>query len=87
MSDYTSEDAREDLALLRAEHNPEAAQRIAAHLESVQARLEAAERVCVAAAEIAAPTVKRDVMQHRMTRFLRTLAEWREEQGEREQKG
>jgi hypothetical protein len=39
-----------------------------------------AERVCEAAAEVAAPTLKHDLMQQRQTRFLRALAEWREAQ-------
>jgi hypothetical protein len=80
MADYTSDDARRDLDLLRERSGEDAVDRLAVHIEQLEARAESAERVCLAAAEVAAPTVKRDLMQQRQTRFLRALAEWRERQ-------
>jgi len=78
VTDYTSDDARRDLDSLREQTGSDSIDRLAAHLARLEARAESAERVCEAAAEVAAPTVKRDLMQHRTTRFLRALAEWRE---------
>ncbi|PKQ16839.1 MAG: hypothetical protein CVT67_03495 [Actinobacteria bacterium HGW-Actinobacteria-7] len=80
MADYTAQDAQRDLDLLRAQAPGESVEYLAEYIERLEARTEAAERVCRAAAEVAAPTVKRDLMQHRQTRFLRELAEWREMQ-------
>ena len=76
--EYDAEDAKRDLDLLgRKATDAEAANRLAEYIGQLEARAASAERVCFAAAEVAAPTVKRDLMQQRQTRFLRALAEWR----------
>ncbi|MEI7813758.1 MAG: hypothetical protein WCJ13_03075 [Coriobacteriia bacterium] len=80
MADYSADDAKRDLDLLKERADPDAADRLATFIDQLEARAQAAERVCAAAAEVAAPTVKRDLMQQRQTRFLRALAEWREAQ-------
>ena len=80
MADYSADDAKRDLDSLRKHADPDAANRLAAFIDQLEARAQSAERVCAAAAEVAAPTVKRDLMQQRQTRFLRALAEWRETQ-------
>jgi ribosome-binding ATPase YchF (GTP1/OBG family) len=80
MGDYTAEDAERDLDFLRAETADDSVGRLAEYIERLEARAESAERVCEAAAEVAAPSVKRDLMQQRQTRFLLALAEWRETQ-------
>ena len=78
--DYTADDARRDLDHLREQSDADSVDRISSYVERIEVRVQSAERVCVAAAEVAAPTVKRDLMQQRQTRFLRALAEWRAEQ-------
>ena len=77
MSGYTADDARRDLAILRESADADTSQRLADYIARIEARAESAETVCVAAVEISSPTVKRDQMQQRQTRFLRALAEWR----------
>jgi DNA-binding transcriptional regulator YbjK len=77
---YTAHEARRDLDHLRQQTGAESVNRLAEYLESLEARAVSAERVCVAAAEVVAPSAKRDLVQQRQTRFLRALAEWREAQ-------
>jgi hypothetical protein len=80
MDDYCADDARRDLDRLREHADAECVDRLAAYVERLEGRVVSAERVCEAAAEVAAPTLKHDLMQQRQTRFLRALAEWREAQ-------
>lgn len=77
---YTTDDARLDLEHLRDPAGGESVERLAACIERLETRAEGAERVCEAAAEMIAPSAKRDLFQQRQTRFLQALAEWRETQ-------
>lgn len=54
VADYTADDARRDLDLLREQTGLDSVNRLAAHIERLEARAEAAERVCEAAAEMVA---------------------------------
>jgi len=78
MADYTADDAKQDLDLLRSQGSGLAVDRLGGYVERLEARALAAERVCEAAVEVIAPSVKGDPMQQRQTRYLRALAEWRE---------
>jgi hypothetical protein len=77
VAEYSTEDARLDLAILREQANPESAGRLGDYLATLETRTESAERVCRAAAEMIAPSSKRDTFQQRQTAFLQALAEWR----------
>ncbi len=77
MADYCAEDARRDLESLRLQPSADPAARLGEYLEALEARAQSAERVCSAAAEMIAPSSKRDTFQQRQTAFLQALAEWR----------
>ena len=79
MAEYSANDARRDLKLLSELTADDSVNRLAKYTDWLEARAESAERVCEAAAEVV-PSVKRDLVQQRQTRFLRALAEWREAQ-------
>ena len=81
MTAYTAENARADLNVLAiaagSDTDREAADRLSAYLTMLERRVDAAERVCFAAVEVSAPTVKGDLMPARQKRFMQVLAEWR----------